>query len=69
MPNGLLADLVFRHGRDELVVDEQSVDVKRLVARGVRGLEFSRLALFHVLHAREQSRLEQFTFVFELLRR
>jgi hypothetical protein len=69
MPNRLLADLIFRHRRDELVVHQQAIDEQRLVAGGVRGLEFSSLALFRILNARQQSRLEQLPFVFEFLRR
>jgi hypothetical protein len=69
VPNRLLADLIFRHRRDELVVHQQAIDEQRLVAGGVRGLEFGGLALFRVLNASQQSRLEQLPFMFEFLRR
>ena len=42
--NGLLADLVFRHGRNDFVVNEQSIDVERLGARGVGRLKLNSLS-------------------------
>src|SRR5580658_3336107 len=67
MPNRLLADLVFWHRRDHLVVYEQAIDVQRLVACRVGRLELGCLATFGILHASEQRRFEQFRLVFELL--
>jgi hypothetical protein len=69
MPNRLLADLIFWHWRDDLVVHQQAIDEKCLVARGVGGLEFNGLAALGILNASNQGRLEQLPFVFELLQR
>src|SRR5580693_711690 len=67
MPDRLAAHLVFRHGRNDLVVHQQAINVQRLVTRRVGCLELDRFATFCILDAREQSRLEQFGLVFELL--
>src|SRR5690242_8586108 len=67
MPNRLRADLRFRHWRNDLVVDEQAIDEQRLFARRVGRLELDRLAALRILNAGEQSRFEQFRFVFEFL--
>jgi hypothetical protein len=67
MPYRLLGDLVFRHGCDDFVVNEQAVYVQRLEARRIGRLEFDRASPFRILDAREECRLEQFRFVFEFL--
>src|SRR5262245_11004683 len=69
MANRLLADLILRHGRDDLVMHQQTIDEERLVARGVRGLEFNGLAALRILNASKQSRLEQLPFMSEFLHR
>jgi hypothetical protein len=69
VPDRLLADLIFRHRRDELVVHEQAIDEQCFVAGRVRGLEFSGLALLRILNAGQQRRFEQIPLMFELLRR
>jgi hypothetical protein len=69
MPNRLLADLIFWHWRDDLVVHQQAIDEKRLFARRVRGLELHGLTALGILNASKQSRLEQLPFVFEFLQR
>src|SRR5258708_37532390 len=66
MPNRLLADLVFRHRRDDLVVDQQPINIESFVARRVGRLELHRTAAFRILNAGEQRSLEQFRLVFEL---
>ncbi len=60
MTNRLLADLVFRHRRNELVVHQQAIDVQRLVARRVGRLELDRPAALRILNTGEQGRFEQF---------
>src|SRR5260221_13427711 len=67
MPNRLLADLFFRHRRDDLVVDQQAIHVQSLVARRVGHFELDRAAPFRVLHTGKQGGLEQFRLVFEFL--
>ena len=63
VPDGLLADLVLRHRREDLVVDQQAIDVQRLGAGRIRGFELDGLAPFGVLDAGQQRRLEQFGLV------
>ena len=67
MPDGPIANLVLRHGRNHLVVYEQPINVQRLVAGRIRGLELDRFAALRIGHARDQGRFEQFRFVLELL--
>jgi hypothetical protein len=66
MPNRLFADVLFGHGRDELVVHQQAVHVESLVTRRIGGLELYGLAAHCVFHAGLQRSLEQFRFVFEV---
>src|SRR5690242_14751589 len=49
MSNGLLADLFFGHGRNELVVHEQSVDIERLRTSRVGGLELNGLPALGII--------------------
>src|SRR5271165_5077575 len=65
MSNSLLAHLIFRHWRNELVVNEEAIDVQRLVARRIGRLELNSTARFCILNAGEQRRFEQLRFVFE----
>ena len=46
--NGLLADLVFGHRRDLLVMHEQPIDIECFGAGGVRRLELNRFAALRV---------------------
>jgi hypothetical protein len=69
MPDGLLADLLFRHWRDDFVVHQQAIYVQRLVLRGVGQLELDRLATFCIFDSGCQGRFEQFRFVLEFLHR
>ncbi len=64
--NGLLAHLIFRHRRNDLVVYEQAVDVQRLVACRIGRLELDCAARFCILNTGKQRRFEQLGFVSEL---
>jgi hypothetical protein len=67
MSNRLVSDLLFGHGRNDLVVYQQAIDVERLLARGIGRLELDCLAALRVFNACDQGRFEQFCFVLELL--
>jgi hypothetical protein len=67
MPYRLLGDLLFRHGRDNFVVNEQAVHVQGLEARRIGRLEFDCAAPFRILNARKECRFEQFRFMLEFL--
>jgi hypothetical protein len=67
MADRFLADLVFRHRRDELVVHKQPIDVQRLGACRIGRFEFDRLAPYRILDAGKQRGLEQLRLVLELL--
>jgi hypothetical protein len=67
MSNRLFGDLIFGHGRNDLVMHQQPIDVQRLVACRIRRLEFDSLAALGIFNACDQGRFEQFRFVPELL--
>src|SRR6185437_11550005 len=52
--DSLFTDLRFGHGSDEFVMNEQAIDVKRLVTHRVSGVELNCLTPFRVLNACEQ---------------
>ena len=58
MTNRLFAHLFLRHRGDHFVVNEQPIDIQRLVARRVGRFEFDCLAAFRIFDAGQQRSFE-----------
>ena len=63
VPHGLLRDLVFRQGLNDLIVDQQSADIEDFLTCRISRFKLDDTSILTILHACEYRGLNQFCLI------